>query len=227
MFYPTVLEEEIKDTPPVSRTLMPATWLIATTNDDRGNVYNIRKLLRQQVGDISNARITRFGRNSFLIHAKSLAQAAMISNLKTGAEGLLKEIRPHFSFSYTKGVVFSRDLYELPEDEILGMCPDNVWKVFKVPKSSMIILTFNNDHLPFYVVIDSEKIDVRPYRPRPLQCFNCFKFGHPSRVCKWGKLCRNCSLSEHGDCSETLKCVNCKEGHDARNRKCKIYIMEE
>ena len=140
---------------------MPASWLIASTKGERGNLYNFRNMLQQQVGGIENKRISRFGRNRFLIHAKSSVQAAMICNLIIEPDGMLKEIMPHYSFSYVKGVLFNQDLYELPEEEILNMCPSNVWKIYKVPKSYMIILTFHNDVLPDYIYI--EKIQILEY----------------------------------------------------------------
>ena len=192
VFYPSVLEEVVVEDKPISRPPMPPSWLIITTKV-RGNLYNMRKLLRRRVGDIDNSRITRFGQNRFLIHAKSPAQAAMISNLKIEQEGVLKEIKPHFNFSYAKGIIYNQDMYELPDREILEMCPSNVLKVFKIPNSFMIVLTFHNDFLPPHIYIENERLEIRPYRPRPLQCFNCFGFGLPSKVCERPKLCVNCT----------------------------------
>ena len=107
------------------------------------------------------------------------------------------------------------------------MYPETVWKIFKVPRSSMIILSFVNDYLPSEVIFDKEIIRVRPYRPRVLQCFNCFGFGHASRVCTRDKICESCSQPEHGECSRAQLCVNCKGNHRARNKECKLYKKEQ
>ena len=226
VYYPSILVEEVPEE--TTRMPLPSTWLIATVNSERGNLFTFRKQLRRWLGGIANSRITRFGRNSFLIHASSFEEAVMILNLRTSSDGVLKEVKPHFTFSYAKGVIFNRDLYELPQEEILELCPPEVWKVFKVPNSTMIILTFNTDHRSEYIVIDSERFKVRPWQPRPLQCFHCFGFGHSATKCTKTKICGNCSFQDHeDDCSTPYVCVNCKENHSAKDKMCKVYKNEE
>ena len=107
------------------------------------------------------------------------------------------------------------------------MCPGAIWKVFKVPRSSMIILTFVNSVLPTEIILESEIMRIRPYIPRVLQCFNCYGFGHTSRVCTRDKICLVCSQPEHGDCSRAKVCANCKEDHHARDKGCKIFKKEQ
>ena len=204
----------------------PPKWLIMSTHE-RGNLFRVKKLLDQKLGHIKRPDISRFGRNSFLIHAKSDGQSVMLSNLKLEAEGPIREIKPHYNFSYARGVIFNEDLYEMTEDEILALCPEVVWKIYKVPRSSMIIITFKNSALPSEIVLDCEIVRVRPYKPRVLQCFTCFGFGHASRKCTRNKICVNCSQPEHGDCSRSKVCVNCKEEHQARDKNCKVLKREQ
>ena len=204
----------------------PPRWIIITMLGDRGNLFKLKKLLNQRLGQ-NKPDIKRFGRNSFLAHTKSDGQAVMLLNLRKDSESSIKDIKPHYSFSYSKGVIFNQDLYDLPEDEILDMCPDNVWKIFKVPRSSMIILTFANSHLPNEIVLDKEFMRVRPYRPRILQCYNCYQFGHASRVCVRNKVCQFCSQPDHGECDRSFSCVNCKGGHHARDKTCKMIMKEQ
>ena len=211
----------------VSRSPMPPTWLIATTKGDHANLYAFRNLLKAKAGDMDNSRITRFGRSSFLIHAKSTAQATMLTHLRVEPDSIIKEIKPHYNFSYAKGVIFNRDLYDLPEDEILEMCEDKVWKVYKIPRSSMIVVTFRSEMLPPHIFVDRERINIRPYKQRPLQCYNCFGYGHASRRCTSNKICVNCSHYEHGDCDRSAKCVNCKEEHCAKDKTCSTYKREQ
>ena len=95
------------------------------------------------------------------MHTKSDAQAIMLLNMKLDMKSLVKGVKPHFTFSYAKGVLFNEDIYELSENEILTMCPDNVWKIFKVPKSNMIVLTFMDSIVPHEIIIENEMIKVR------------------------------------------------------------------
>ena len=147
--------------------------------------------------------------------------------MKLDTKSLVKGVKPHFTFSYAKGVFFNEDIYELSENEILTMCPDNVWKIFKVPKSNMIVLTFMDSIVPHDIIIENEIIKVRPYRQRPLQCFNCFGFAHVSDVCTRAKICQFCSQPEHGACTRPRVCANCRESHDSRNKSCNIFKKEQ
>ena len=211
----------------VIREPKPARWLIATAKTEKPNYFSFRKSILRKVGDISPKDITRFGRNSLLIHTKSDIQSLMLTNMEISQDDIIKEVKPHYNFSYGKGVAFNEDLYEFDEEVILEMCPEDVWKVFKVPNSSMIILTFIDSTVLPRIYVDNLSIPVRPYRPRPLQCFNCFKYGHPSRVCLKNKLCEVCSQQEHGDCSRQLTCANCHESHKSRDKACSAYKHEE
>ena len=215
------------ESPEITRSPDPPSWIILTTRSQHGNLFKVKKLINQKLGHVNRPDITRFGRNSFLIHTKSCGQAAMLLNLKLDPEGLVKDIKPHFNFSYARGVIFNEDIYELPEHEILDMCPDVVWKIFKVPRSSMIIFTFIDSNLPSELILENVMVRVRPYRPRVLQCFNCYGFGHASRVCVRDKICGLCSQPEHGECAAPKVCANCKGDHSARDKECKIYKKEQ
>ena len=227
IFRPPNQAESLEEYPETTRSPEPPSWIILTTRNLHGNLFKVKKFVNQKLGHLKRPDVTRFGRNSFLVHTKSSGQSAMLLNTKLDPEGLIKDIKPHFNFSYARGVVFNEDIYELPDEEILDMCPDVVWKIFKVPRSSMIIFTFINSSLPSELIFENEMVRVRPYRPRVLQCFSCYGFGHASRVCVKDKICVNCSQPEHGECSRPKVCVNCKGEHCARDKECKVYKKEQ
>ena len=227
LYRPPILTEDPEQNAKIERSPHPPRWLILTTRSERGNLFKVKNFINQKIGQLKRPDITRFGRNSFLVNAKSDGQAAMLLNLRLDPEGLVKEIKPHFNFSYARGVIFNEDLHELADDEILDLCPEMIWKIFKVPRSSMIILTFVSSVLPTEIILESEIMRIRPYNPRVLQCFNCYGFGHASRVCTRGKICLVCSQPEHGDCSRLKVCANCKEGHHARDKNCKTFKKEQ
>ena len=74
------------------------------------------------------------------------------------------------------------------------------------------------------------------YRPNPLRCFKCQKFGHHSSRCPNTDICALCSgrhqtqlcLSKFKN-GETIqaKCPNCKGGHHAWNSRCpaRLHII--
>lgn len=64
---------------------------------------------------------------------------------------------------------------------------------------------------------------------RPLQCFQCWKWGHISRNCKkTTPVCQRCNTSRHTDpgnnCQRASRCPNCNGNHSARSPDCPEYI---
>ena len=227
IYRPYIPVEDLKTSVKLERLPVPPRWLILSSRSERGNLFKIKQFIGQKLGHVNSPGISRFGKDSFLVHTKSDAQAVMLLNMKLDTKSLVKGVKPHFTFSYAKGVLFNEDIYELSENEILTMCPDNVWKIFKVPKSNMIVLTFMDSIVPHEIIIENEIIKVRPYRQRPLQCFNCFGFAHVSDVCTRAKICQFCSQPEHGACTRPRVCANCRESHDSRNKSCNIFKKEQ
>ena len=227
IYRPYIPVEDLKTSVKLERLPVPPRWLILSSRSERGNLFKIKQFIGQKLGHVNSPDISRFGKDSFLVHTKSDAQAVMLLNMKLDTKSLVKGVKPHFTFSYAKGVLFNEDIYELSENEILTMCPDNVWKIFKVPKSNMIVLTFMDSIVPHEIIIENEIIKVRPYRQRPLQCFNCFGFAHVYDVCTRAKICQFCSQPEHGACTRPRVCANCRESHDSRNKSCNIFKKEQ
>ena len=227
IYRPYIPVEDLKTSVKLERLPVPPRWLILSSRSEQGNLFKIKQFIGQKLGHVNSPDISRFGKDSFLVHTKSDAQAVMLLNMKLDTKSLVKGVKPHFTFSYAKGVLFNEDIYELSENEILTMCPDNVWKIFKVPKSNMIVLTFMDSIVPHEIIIENEIIKVRPYRQRPLQCFNCFGFAHVSDVCTRAKICQFCSQPEHGACTRPRVCANCRESHDSRNKSCNIFKKEQ
>ena len=217
---------DINNTTPERRP-SPPMWLVITVKEEKYNYYKFCRHLQKKVGGIGSGDISRFGKNRVLVHTKSKTQSYMLSLMNVEGDEMIRDIKPHLNFSYGRGVIFDRDLYDLEEHEILEMSPPSVWKVKKVPKANMVLLTFMNQDVPDYVIFENERVRVRPFNPKPLQCYNCYKFGHPSNVCRNSRICRNCSSPEHGPCSETIKCVNCNLCHIPTDKKCEEYNFEE
>ena len=207
----------------LGRTPKPPMWLVVTAREENYNYYKFSKYLQKMVGGIKSGDISRFGNGKVLIHTGSKTQSQMLSHFNAKNDSMIKDIKPHLNFSYGRGVIFDRDLYQFEENEILDMSPPSVCKVKKIPKTSMIILFFEDPNIPSHVVFENERVKVRPFHPKPLQCYNCYEFGHPHSICKNAKICNNCSAPEHGSCSVASKCANCKLDHKSTDEKCQEY----
>lgn len=219
-------DENQRKTIEYERTPLPPTWFVIKSKSERCNIFLITRHLQRRIGNIQRGDITRFGMNKVLVHARSRTQSLILMSMKLSEDDILKEITPHLGFSYGKGVIFNRELYDFPEQEILDMCSTSVWNVKKT-KNNMIILTFIDPEVPYHIDIDLERLSVRPLKPRPMQCYNCYKYGHPSKYCKENKVCNICSSAEHGECTSTPKCVNCGSAHSSLDKNCQEYKLEE
>ena len=148
------------------------------------------------------------------------------------------KVTAHRSLNYSKGVIWCPDLEGIEEEEILdNLRSEGVLRVerchkkrggIKVPTHTLF-LTFDNPTLPESIVISCYlKVKVSLFVPRPLQCYNCFGFGHPSAKCKKDNpICGRCGHKAHeGACSQAAFCTNCKGNHAPTSRQCPKYKKE-
>lgn len=94
--------------------------------------------------------------------------------------------------------------------------------VGRLGNSRCVRITFKGDCLPPYVKVGHFRHQVRPFIPRPMQCFNCQKIGHVKGVCRNSAVCPRCAEphSEDNCSATTLKCPNCQGDHCASSKDC-------
>ena len=82
------------------------------------------------------------------------------------------------------------------KEEILERVPPTVYQVNVLNGSnSVILLTLDCGHLADYLVVGHVMLQVKKFRQKPTQCFNCFEYGHVKKYCPNEK-CFPCS-TEH------------------------------
>jgi hypothetical protein len=92
-----------------------------------------------------------------------------------------------------------------------------------------IIIAFNHELPGFLFISKFLRIRIQKYIPRPMQCKNCWAFGHLLKHCRNRTVCEVCA--EHGhakaDCQNgaAYKCINCKQRHLASSRECDKYVI--
>ena len=87
----------------------------------------------------------------------------------------------------------------------------------------LLILTFELLSLPNEISAAWHKIKVKPFIPSPMRCFYRQIFGHTNKSCRRRirnekEICVNCAGEEHGTCSKTPNCMNCKGPHPASSK---------
>ena len=230
-YCPNMFEGTVASTP-VTRKVPVPYWFVAYFRNGQGNFFRGCKFLEKHIGKIPEGHVKRYGRG-LLVKAKDLIQARMLLHRPCPADGLFESIKPHRTFNSSKGIVYNRDLFEFPEDEILSMCPETVLGARKMGEgSNMILLTFHTSMAPDHIRIgDYVTLTVKPFVERPLQCFRCYDFGHGKKGCTNGPRCGHCSAV---DCDHTTRecvgaafCHHCKDGHAVNSRQCPKYRLEQ
>ncbi|KAG0441614.1 hypothetical protein HPB47_015904 [Ixodes persulcatus] len=115
---------------------------------------------------------------------------------------------------------------ELSNEEITSHLRSNikVGAVRRLGKSSTVKVTFRGKILPTHVLLGHVRLPVHPFQERPIQCLNCFGFGHKRVACKRLKRCEHCGKPHESTditCqSMPAKCVNSDQEHEATARLC-------
>ena len=73
------------------------------------------------------------------------------------------------------------------------------------------------------------KIDVEPYIPNPLRCYNCQHYGHGKATCNHKAVCAQCSQEGHQDteCKNPPHCANCNGNHSAYSKDCPEWTKQK
>ena len=142
------------------------------------------------------------------------------------------KVTPHRTLNTCRGVITVKDS-DVHEHLAEGLKDQGVTNVHRVSRggepTNTFFLTFGMPKPPEFIVIPTflSRFRVRAFVPRPLQCFNCWRFGHPQGKCQADKICRLCGLKAHeGSCPSPAKCGNCKGQHGPADKQCPTYVKE-
>ncbi|KAG0417176.1 hypothetical protein HPB47_005832 [Ixodes persulcatus] len=90
--------------------------------------------------------------------------------------------------------------------------------------SNAVVITFEGTRLPKKVVFFRQIFNVKPYRPRPIVCYNCHGLGHMTDVCPCHeRRCGCCGYiheEDMEDCKRQPQCRNCNGPHVATSKDC-------
>ncbi|MPC91455.1 hypothetical protein E2C01_086493 [Portunus trituberculatus] len=136
------LHSLLKNSVPEVRQIQPPRWFVAYYRNGRGNFIHASRYLAKEIGTIPEGNLKKYGKG-VLMRANDITQARMLQHLPCPSDSVFEIVKAHPTFNYSKGCVYSQDLYVFPEEEILAMCPSSVQKVTKMRNSSnMVLLTF-------------------------------------------------------------------------------------
>ena len=139
--------------------------------------------------------------------------------------GIPITVNPHTYLNSSKGVIRSRDLEGISEEEICENLSSQGFisvKRIKVRRNNELvptntfILTFDVPTLPISVKAGYLHIPVVTYIPNPLRCFKCNKFGPGQNTCRNRLTCARCGQLDHE--SKAFQNVRIVEGNNLHTR---------
>ena len=224
----------------------PRFLLIKGTNDERPlyklSPFAVNKAIVAILGsDPFNIKKLRNG--SILVEVDKETQSQKL--LKTTKLNLTMDnaipidVSPHYSLNTKKGVIRCPDIKDCTDDEILeGLKTEGVIKLDRISvfrdgqrkPTGTFILTFQSQTLPKYIRVGYYRVAVSQFIPNPVRCYKCQKFGHTKFNCRKNEVCTKCGQEDHTDhqeCKNEAKCVNCQGKHESNNKECPKWKEEK
>ena len=179
----------------------PRFLIIGSTDEgalQKRSPFGIDKGLQRLAGSLKSVKKLRNG--------TLLVECATDSHSRRLLCNVPIKVTPHSSLNSCKGVIRSRDLEGVGEEEIcenltsqgvVGVKRINIRRNNELVPTNTLILTFNSPTLPNSVKAGYLNIHVVPYIPNPLRCFKCQTFGHGQNTCRSRLTCARCAQVDH------------------------------
>jgi hypothetical protein len=216
-------------------------WDMIIINIDKSYSNNIRKLKLDLDHHFKNIKIkkTKITANNNLIinfeDRDSYEQVLTSKILFKDNKKFKLETKKKSSKKYYEAVIkgISINMAKDCKAELENVGIEAVNNFNKNDEYKIIKVQFSNEQSMNKVINDGlllwyNKFKVEKYiQPiKPIQCFNCQKFGHFSAKCEVKtSICVKCGGTHKlADCqSDQIKCANCKENHTSSYAGCKIF----
>ena len=231
-------EESMKNTSNTCTDNWPRFLIIEAVSEGALNYlspFAIHKALQGLAGELKSVKRIKNGR--LLVecskehHSKCLLKSKIMCNIPI-------KVSAHTSLNSSKGVIRSRDLEGVSEDEMLDNLSSqgvsavkriNIRRNNELVPTNTFILTFSKPLLPDSIKAGYLKIPIVPFIPNPLRCFKCHRYGHGENACRGKVTCARCGQVDHESktCTNTISCANCKGSHFAYSRECPKWKQEK
>ncbi|XP_062533621.1 uncharacterized protein LOC134202618 [Armigeres subalbatus] len=202
--------------------------------------FLIRKSVESQAGKIEGA-FKEAGGKYYALKVRSLTQMNRLLAMNKLADETPVVVTEHPTLNTTRCVVTCRDVIDMSEEELkMELGSQGVKEVRRITRRNgdtrentpSIILSCRGTQAPEFVDFGYIRCRTRPYYPSPMQCFNCWAFGHTKTRCQQKETtCGKCSgthpVAEDRSCALDSFCKVCGTNeHSLSSRKCPLYQKE-
>lgn len=152
-----------------------------------------------------------------LLHLKRLCGVEVLvyePRSRTSAVGVIRDVNDD---------IFDDDL----KTALRATAP--VTNARRLGHSQVVKIELSTPEMPEYVTLGYIRYKVHPYLERPIQCSNCFGFGHIKSVCSKSACCAYCGgQHDRNTCtSDAPRCANCGKNHQSTSRQCHLYMAAQ
>ncbi|KAL1478322.1 hypothetical protein MTO96_035106 [Rhipicephalus appendiculatus] len=141
--------------------------------------------------------------------------------------GIPVTARPPADRSQSSGVVQGVD-GDFTDEALLAAVTYEVPVIAATRQGTSLVLRFASPIPPARVHLFRMAFEIRPSRPRPLQCLRCGRYGHVTAACQRSDRCLR-SGGHHGkdaSCTSKVKCLHCGRPHAADSAECQLWQRE-
>ncbi|KAH7966156.1 hypothetical protein HPB49_014068 [Dermacentor silvarum] len=114
------------------------------------------------------------------------------------------------------------------DEDLLAAVSSKVRVVAAKRQGTTLVLRFSAPYPPARIYLFSMPFEVRPSRPRPLQCLRCGCYGHATATCQRPVRCLRCGGPHQTEscCSSRVRCLHCGGPHPADSPNCQLWQRE-
>jgi hypothetical protein len=179
--------------------------------------------------------VTKLKSGDLLVHVDSQSKSERLLKVKTFSN-VTVTVQAHKTLNSSKGVVKSRELDTCTEEELVkgveGVTHARRIYITRDGKKTATrswVLTFDSPKPPTSLRVEYLELEVRPFVPNPMRCFNCQRFGHSKQFCRREAVCPQCGKAGHAEekCTASPRCPNCQGTHSAFSKECPKWREEK
>lgn len=202
--------------------------------------FLLRLSVEKCIGAPIDGAISEGKGSTYALKVRGTKQVEKLLKMTTLLDGTKIKIVEHPTLNTSRCIVNCSAVIKLSDDVLKDyLSTQGVIDLRRITRlvgkkrenTATMILSFSGTVIPESVEFGWQRCKTKPYYPAPMQCFNCWSFGHTRLRCLQVQTCGTCAQSHPIDtevaCEADIWCSRCNNNsHPLSSRKCPAYIKE-